>query len=118
MRRIGISLMLMLSACDMGHLGNPVTGPVAAVGSGIENATYNARRKRVSGHVATHYTAIVADIRGGGGPALTTGVGLARVAAVKRADLIRTLYSDIAKFTPDTPEARERLVVWLMVHGG
>jgi len=117
MRPIGLILVLALGGCDMGHLGNPVMWPGMAVGSVIENASYNARRKQVSKHVAAHYSDILADIRAGGGPALTLGADLARIPAAARPALIRTMQSDIAKFTPDSKQTRERLVVWFMVHG-
>lgn len=117
MRIIWLGLVLALGGCDMGHLGNPVMWPGMVVGRGIENATYNARRARVSEHVETHQSDILADIRAGGGPALTTGADLARVPPMARPEMIRVMQSDIAKFTPDTPQAREQLMVWFMVHG-
>jgi hypothetical protein len=117
MRIIWLGLVLALGGCDMGHLGNPVMWPGMVVGGGIENASYNARRKRVSGHIMAHQAEILADIRAGGGPALTTGADLARVPDAVRPEMIRIMQSDIAKFTPDTAQAREQLVVWFMVHG-
>ena len=117
MRLIGVGMILALAACDMGHLGNPIMWPSMAAGIGLENASYNARRRQVSDHVALHYVDILTDIRSGGGPTLSLGANLARVPANARAKLIRSLKTDIAKFTPDTPPARERLVVWFMVHG-
>ena len=117
MRLIGFGMILALAACDMGHLGNPVMWPGMAVGSGLENASYNARRRQVQDHLAQNYVAVLTDIRSGGGPALTLGADLARVPPGTRPELIRSLKRDIAKFTPDTPAARERLLVWFMVHG-
>lgn len=117
MRLIALGFMLGLAACDMGHLGNPLGWPGSAVGNGIENASYAARRKHVTTHVAAHYSGIITDIKIGGGPALTQAADLAGVAATNRPELLRSLQNDHAKFTPDTPEARERLVIWLMVHG-
>lgn len=117
MRLICLGMVLTLAACDMGHLGNPVMWPTMAIGSGLENASYNARRQQVQNHVAQHYDKVLADIRNGGGPALKTAADLARVPAKDRTKLIRALKTDIAKFVPDTPAARERLVVWFMVHG-
>lgn len=117
MRNLGFGLVLALAGCDMGHLGNPVMWPGMVVGSGIENATYGARRKKVETHVATNQGEILTDIRSDGGPALTTGMDLARVPSADRPKLLRVLKEDIAKFTPGTPQAREQLVVWLMVHG-
>ena len=117
MRLIGLTLLLALGGCDMGHLGSPVIWPEMLVGSGIENASYKARRRQVSGQVAVQYEAILADILAGGGPALTRTADLARVPPAQRPALIRIMQSDMDKFTPDTPEARTRLVVWFMVHG-
>ena len=117
MRLIWFGVILVLGACDMGHLGNPVMWPGMAVGSGLENASYNARRRQIQDHVALHYSEVLADIRSGGGPALTLGADLAHVPPKAHPELIRVLKTDIAKFTPDTPDARERLVVWFMVHG-
>lgn len=112
-----LSLVLGLAACDMGHLGNPAAWPVAAVGGGIENVGYAARRKRVADHVATQHAALLTDIGTGGGPTLSLGADLAGVPAARRPELRRTLKNDLTKFSPDTPAARERLVIWLMVHG-
>lgn len=116
MRLMTIALIFGLGACDMGHLGNPVMWPSMAVGNGLQNASYNARRRQVQDHVTQHYVAILNDIRNGNGAALTMGADLARVPAKNRPALIHALKTDIAKFTPDTPAARERLVVWFMVH--
>lgn len=118
MRVIGLGMILSLAACDMGHLGNPVMWPGMAVGSGIENASYNARRRQVRDHLALHYHEVMTDIRSGGGAAMTLAADLARVPPNARPELIRALKTDIAKFTPDTPAARERLLVWFMVRGG
>jgi len=117
MRNLGFGLVLALGGCDMGHLGNPVMWPGMVVGGGIENASYNARRARVAEHVEAHQGDILGDIRAGGGPALTTGADLARVPIAARPEMIRIMQSYVAKFTPDTPPAREQLVVWFMVHG-
>lgn len=118
MRLIAICLMLGLAACDMGHLGNPLIWPVAAVGNGVENARYGARRKQVLRHVTAQHGAIITDIAAGGGPALTIAADLAGVSEQHRPELRASLQHDIAKFTPNTAETRELLVVWLMVHGG
>lgn len=118
MRLIAICLMLGLAACDMGHLGNPLAWPAVAVGSGVENARYGARRKQVTRHVNAQYAAVIADIAAGGGPALTIAADLADVSEQRRPELRASLQRDIAKFTPNTAETRELLVIWLMVHGG
>ena len=117
MRPIGLMMILMLGACDMGHLGNPVMWPGMVVGGGLENASYNARRGKVKAHVNAHHSDILADIQRGGGPALSTGADLARVPKAARAEMLRMLKQDYAKFSPDTDQAREMLIIWLMVHG-
>lgn len=117
MRLIGLVLLFGLAACDMGHLGSPVMWPSMAVSNGLENASYNARRQRVQAHLAQRYTEVLTDIRSGGGPALTLAAELAQVPPQTRPELTRTLNADLAKFSPDTPAARERLLVWFMVHG-
>ena len=117
MRSIGLVMVLVLGACDMGHLGNPVMWPGMIVGGAIENASYDARRKRVSDHVAANYNALIADIRAGGGPTLTKAADLAIVHPTARATMRQDLRNDLGKFTPDSPAARENLVVWIMVHG-
>lgn len=113
-----IWLILGLAACDMGHLGNPILWPVTTVGNGSENARYGGRRKQVGRHIDAHYSEIMFEIKAGSGPALTTAADLARVPMQKRPELVQNLQRDIKKFTPNTPENRELLVVWLMVHGG
>ena len=121
MWRLGIVLTLGLAGCDMGHLGNPLMWPVEAVGNGLDNATYNARRTQVEKHVALNQATILTDIRSGTngnyGTALKTAMDLARVPEVSRPQLLDILKTDIAKFTPNTPQAREQLVVWFMVNG-
>lgn len=51
-------LLPLLAACDAGHLGNPLTLPVRAVASGIENARYDARRDKVSDYLRAHRAAL------------------------------------------------------------
>ena len=117
MRIFFLGLVMLLSACDMGHLGNPVMWPGMVVGGGLENAGYNARRGKVKAHVNAHHSDILADIQRGGGPALSEGADLARVPKAARAEMLRVLKQDYIKFSPDTDQAREMLVIWLMVHG-
>jgi len=117
MRIFYLISILALSACDMGHLGNPVMWPAMAAGNAVENATYNARRGKVEKHVASHQAEIVTDIRNGGGPALTKGADLARVPPSARPEMLRIFKQDIAKFSPNTEQGRELLVIWFMVHG-
>ena len=117
MRAICFGLVLGLAGCEAGHLGNPVMWPGMAIGAGIENTNYDVRRKKVETYVTAHQVDILDDIRVGRGPALTTVMNLARIPDSGRPELLQILINDIAKFTPKTPQAREQLVVWLMVHG-
>jgi hypothetical protein len=117
MRLFFLGFVLTLSACDMAHLGNPVMWPAMVVGNAAQNASYNARRTRVEAHVNAHHGDILNEIENGGGPALSQGMNLARVPKQTRPEVLRILKKDIAKFSPDTDQAREMLVVWLMMHG-
>ena len=117
MRIILAAMVLALGGCDMGHLGNPLMWPGMAVGNAVENAGYNARRKRVSGHVEAHQFEIISDIAVGGGPSLSKAFDLAQVVNQARPEVRGILKQEIAKFRPNTKEAREQLVIVLMVHG-
>ncbi|WP_428540125.1 hypothetical protein [Profundibacter sp.] len=117
MRIILTVAVLALGGCDMGHLGNPLMWPGMAVGSAVENTTYNARRKKVSDHVNAHQFEILTDIGVGGGPALDKAFDLARIQTTNRAQVLRTLQKEIAMYRPNTAEAREQLVIALMVNG-
>ncbi len=117
MRIILTVAILALGGCDMGHLGNPLMWPGMAIGNAVGNSTYNARRKKVSDHVNTHQFEILTDIGVGGGPALDKAFDLAGVHKSSRAQVLRTFQKDIAMFRPNTAEAREQLVIALMVNG-
>lgn len=104
-----------LSACagsTPSHLPNPVLLPVYGIGSAIENAGYNARRKKVSDHVSAHHATLVREINAGGGPDLSRAMDLARVPASDRAELRVRLRQDLALY-----QTVEPLVVAFMVHG-
>jgi len=117
MRIILTVAVLTLGGCDMGHLGNPVMWPRMAVGNAVENTTYNTRRKKVSNHVNAHQLEILADIGVGGGASLTKAFDLARVSETNRPSVLRRMQSDIAMYRPNTAQAREHLVIALMVNG-
>ena len=108
--------LILLPACtpEASHIPNPVLLPGQAASTAVSNATYGARRARVSRHVAAHHPALMAEIAAGSGPHLTQAMDLARVKAADRPALIRRLQQDRALYAAD-PEA---LIVALMVHGG
>ena len=117
--RIILGVMaLALGGCDMGHLGNPLMWPGMAVGNAVENTAYNARRMKVSDHVNAHQFEILTDIGVGGGPALGKAFDLARIRKTNRPQVLRDLQKEIAMYRPNTDEAREQLVIALMVNGG
>ena len=101
----------------MGHLGNPLLLPIGAVTTAVGNAGYEARRNKVSDYVSAHHRDILVDIQAGNGPALTTALDLAKVHPKARAELLALLKKDFAMYKDNTADARENLVVTLMVHG-
>jgi len=117
MRIILAVMVLALSGCDMGHLGNPLMWPGMAVGNAVDNAGYNARRKRVSDHVNTHQLEILTDIGVGGGASLTKAFDLARVHETNRPAVLRTMKNEMSMYRPNTAEAREQLVIVFMING-
>jgi len=116
MRLPALLPLCFLVACSSGeanHLGNPLLWPIGIVSNGLDNASYNAKRRKVEAHVAAHYPALMAQIKAGGGAQLSRGMDLAGVPDATRPTLRDRLRADIALFQND-PEA---LVVALMVHG-
>lgn len=107
---------LVLSGCAPGasHLGNPLTLPARAIGASLGNASYDARRARVSDHVIRTQAQILAGARAGGGPALSQAMHLAAVPAARRAALIAEITRGAAHYATDA----EALLVAIMVHGG
>ena len=108
-----LPVLAALPACDAGHLGNPVLLPVSAVSTGLENATYNARRKQVKDYVLAHHGALMHEVRSGKGEHLSRAYTLARVAPARHAVLTKRLAEDAALYGSDA----EALTVALMVHG-
>ena len=49
-----LAALLFLSACDAGHLGNPLLLPVHGVASAISNASYAQRRQVVKSALTAH----------------------------------------------------------------
>lgn len=115
MRIPALIALCLTTACTGGanHLGNPILWPIGAVSTGVENATYGAKRRKVSAHVHANFATLIGEIMAGSGSKLAQGMDLARVPNGERAALRALLKSDIAIYQGD-PEA---LVVALMVHG-
>ncbi|HGG06750.1 MAG TPA: hypothetical protein ENK28_14925 [Aliiroseovarius sp.] len=110
---ISISLLAGCSNGEANHLGNPLTWPFGAISSGIENATYGAKRQKVEQFVSANHKALIGEIERGGGPRLDQAMDLAAIPTATRPGLRARLQSDIGIYRND-PEA---LVVALMVHG-
>ncbi|PIE12185.1 MAG: hypothetical protein CSA70_10610 [Rhodobacterales bacterium] len=110
---IPVATLVALGGCDTGHLPNPVLLPVHAVTNGIQNANYTARRKRVATYVKANHGAIIAELRGRGGPHATQAADLARVPPSKRPAMYKTLSQDIRLYETEP----EPLIVAFMVHG-
>ncbi|MBU2982407.1 hypothetical protein KO498_11365 [Lentibacter algarum] len=110
---LGVTALLMLASCDAGHLGNPLLLPVSGLTTGIENASYNTRRKKVSDYVLMHHAALMQEALASGGPHLTEAYALARVAPARHAVLTKRIATDQALYRQDA----EALTVALMVHG-
>ncbi|WP_371224349.1 hypothetical protein [Roseovarius sp. 2305UL8-3] len=108
---------LICAGCGNGeasHLpANPLLLPVYGASAALENASYNAKRRKVEKHVINHHTALLGEIETQPGPALAQAYLLADVPAPVQAVLLDRLREDIAQYRA-SPEA---LVVALMVHG-
>ena len=113
MKRLLLLLPLVGCTDQPSHIPNPLFLPAQAVGSAVQNASYDARRGRVENHVITNHSDIVSEIEAGGGPMLSLAMELAWITAPKRPALTALLARDIALYRDD-PEA---LIVALMVHG-
>lgn len=112
--RLPLFALIALTACsnDANHLGNPLMLPVSGISTAFGNAAYAQRRGRVEVLVKSNYAAIMADIRSGGGPALSAAFDTAGVPIADRPARIIQLQSDIALYQA-SPGA---LVTALMVY--
>lgn len=110
-----IMFALLLGACsEANHLGNPLLLPVSGAVTAVENATYAARRARVSEYLSQHRLAVQQQALAGGGADLDMVAQLARVSAASRGHMIRDL-AEISVSPP--PDWVERATVIAMVHG-
>lgn len=113
-----ILILPLLVACASpdapSHLPNPLLLPFAAIGNSISNASYNARRAKVSRYVTQNFAAIKAELTAPSQPHLTQAMTLARVPTSSRPALLAELRSNPHLYTTQDPEP---LVVALMVNG-
>lgn len=109
----GIALVLALSglaACDMGHVGNPLFWPVYAAQSGIENASYDARRARVKSYLQANRAALLAELAAPGA-AFDALWRIARTPPRARGQVI----ADLRRLGAD--DWLEEATISVMVHG-
>ena len=100
-----LPLILLLAACDAGHLGNPLTLPIRGAASAIENASYDARRGRVKAYLSANQSSL-------GAPEGQAGLWeVSTVPPENRAKVLR----EIAELA-DGPDWAERATVIVMVH--
>ena len=115
-------LMVGGSGCspEPSHLPPLWQLPGAAVSGVFENAAYDARRDRVKALVTLRERALIAEIDGGGGPALNDAMNAARVPAAKRPLLLSDLRNNphIYRFVNNRDRLDiEAVTVALMVYG-
>ncbi len=104
--------LLVACSAEANHLGNPLTWPAAAVTTALSNASYDARRAKVTAFVNAHHRAIISQASAKGGPAYLQALSLAQVPENRRASLKAELTNN-----PIYADNAEALVVALMVHG-
>ncbi len=107
-----IVVLLPLAACDFGHIGNPLLLPVRAVGAGLDNAAYNAERRKVRGYLAANRDGLL--VGNSPGPAWNGLKEIARTRPDREAQMLRD-FVDI-KSLPN-PQWLDRATVIAMVMG-
>jgi len=110
---LGLGASLALTACDTGHMPNPLLLPAYGAANVIDNASYNARRRKVASYVTAHHLEILSQIKAGGGPLLAQAYTLARVAPQKRPEVTAQLAKDMEIIR----KGSEALTIALMVNG-
>ncbi|WP_296420516.1 hypothetical protein [Pseudooctadecabacter sp.] len=100
MRKLAVLFLVVLSACSSqpNHLGNPLLWPVNAVSNAFGNANYAATRGKVEVFVKTNHPALVADLRAGGGPALTQAFDIAQTPQPVRGPHTLQMQSDLSLY--------------------
>ncbi len=116
MRKSPLLFLPLVAACttEANHLGNPLLLPVTAIGTAFGNGAYNQTRGKVELFVKTNHPALIADIRNGGGPALTKVFDIADVPKEARDPHTLQLQSDLALYANNY----DALVVAIMVVSG
>ena len=113
-----ILILPLLAACASpdapSHLPNPLLLPFAAIGNGISNASYNARRSRVSRFVIQNFTTLKAELIAPSQPLLTQAMNLARVPTINRPELLAELRTNPRAYSTQDPEP---LIIAIMVYG-
>lgn len=116
MRKIALLLLPILAACtgEANHLGNPLQLPINGLRSAIGNAGYNQTRGQVEVFVKTNHTALIGDLRSGGGPTLNEAFNIANVPPTLRAPHTLQLQSDLQLYERNL----DALIVAIMVVSG
>ncbi|WP_375281333.1 hypothetical protein [Pseudooctadecabacter sp.] len=100
MRKTALLFLILLPACTSqpNHLGNPLLWPVNAMSNAFGNANYASLRGKVEVFVKTNHPALMADLRAGGGPALTQAFDIAQTPQPVRAPHTLQMQSDLALY--------------------
>ncbi len=110
-------ILSVLTACASAdapsHLPNPLLLPFAAISNGLSNASYNARRSKVSHFVIQNFSALKAELSALNQPLLTQAMNIARVPAASRPALIAELRSNPQIYSVSSPEP---LILALMMN--
>ncbi len=113
-----ISFGIMVSACDMGHIGNPLFLPATAASTGLENTIYNARRKKVKAFISRNYSDLVDELENSAGPVFIAVAKLAHVRPPAMVGLYKQTKVDLGLLTADTTQNIELLTITFMVYAG
>lgn len=124
MRLVILPALLLLTACDAGHLGNPLTLPLSALSTAVENSSYNSRRTQVAAFIAANQPALQSEARGTSGPTLAALYQTARIPPQNQPSAQHDLFEISGPTPPDywyLPEWPptdwvERATVIAMVH--
>lgn len=108
-----ITVLVLSAGSDApNHTGSPLLVPINAITSAAEYAVHNQRRGQVEIFVKSNFTAVISDIRAGGGPTLTEAMNIAGIPLNDRPARLVKLRSDIGLY--DT--APGALVTALMIY--
>lgn len=113
-----IAILTLLAACASpnapSHLPNPLLLPFAAVGNGISNASYNARRTKVSQFVILNFDAIKQELSSTAQPILAQAMALSKIPVTRQPALLSEIRQNPNIYQTADPEP---LIVALMVNG-